>query len=93
MKRTLAYAQEGRSGYVMYADDISLFSWYFEFGGGDVVVIINIPSAENWEKETDRPLADRQSILEFVAQQSVDDQVPGGHYLIRDQFIELYSGR
>ena len=78
---------------MLYADDISLFSWYFEFGGGDVIAIITIPSAEKWEDETERSLADRQSIIEFVAQQSVNDQVPGGYYVIKDQFIELYSSR
>ena len=63
----------------------------FEFGGGDCIAIIFIPSETYWETQTGRSLSERKDILEFVAVQSAKDQTFNGTYKILDSFIELYK--
>ena len=48
MKQQLKYTSEGRSGHVIYKDEVSELSFYFEFGGGDCVAFIDIPDMKNW---------------------------------------------
>ncbi len=81
----------GRGGYIEYHDDKNPLRFSFEFGGRDCIVIIFIPTPENWEKETNRTFSERNDILKFVAEQSIQDQVSGGYYKLSDQFIELYG--
>lgn len=91
MKQQLKYTSEGRSGHVIYKDEVSELSFYFEFGGGDCVAAIDIPDMKNWEKMTNRPLAERENIIAFIAEQSRKDQAPSGHYRISGHSIELFS--
>ncbi|MCB0727993.1 MAG: hypothetical protein KDD00_11045 [Ignavibacteriae bacterium] len=91
MKRKIEYKSEGRSGYVIYSDDNTRFSMYYEFGGGDCVAIVNIPSADDWVKVTGSPLSSRDEILTFIASQVVKDQTSKGHYRISGNFIEIYE--
>jgi len=48
----IKYVSEGRSGKVVYESAEATFALYYEFGGGDVVACIDIPSEQNWEKHT-----------------------------------------
>lgn len=48
----LEYLTNGRDGYVIYKDNISILQFYYEFGGGDCVAIISVPSVKKWEEET-----------------------------------------
>lgn len=89
--RKLSYQNHGRDGTVIYTDATSSLEFYFEFGGGDCVAIISIPSLTEWEKVTKRNLADRNQIIEFVATQAQHDQVKDGTYVIKETFIELYQ--
>lgn len=91
MKQTLKYASDGRSGRVIYQDVFSELSFYFEFGGGNCVAIIDIPGPKKWEKETKRALADRESIVQFIAEKCRQDQVPDGYYKISDNYIEFFK--
>ena len=52
----LEYSNQGREGYVIYKDDISTLKFYFEFGGGDCVAMISIPTEEKWEGQTKRSM-------------------------------------
>ena len=91
MERKLEYINQGRGGYVVYKDSISTIQLSFEFGGGNCVVIIFVPTPGEWTKQTNRPISDRQSILTFVAEQSIKDQAQNCKYTLSDQYIELLS--
>lgn len=91
MAKRLTYFNQGRGGTVVYADSVSSIKLDFEFGGGNCVAIIFIPSKQTWENITKRTLAERDQIVEFIARQSLKDQVAGGRYEIKEQYIEFYS--
>jgi len=91
MNPKLAYINQGRGGHVVYTDTISSIRFDFEFGGGDCVAIIFVPSISSWEAGTRRPLSERDEILLFVARQSLHDQVSNGYYKIMDSCIELFK--
>jgi hypothetical protein len=83
----VGYQNEGRSGYVIfYRNDLTV-RFYFEFGGGDAVAIITVPSADRWEAETKIALADRMTVLEFIAKRAIRDQAPDCKYLIGESDI------
>ena len=91
MNKKLYYNTIGRGGTVTYEDEHSNIQFDFEFGGGNCVAIIFIPSPEHWESQTKRIVAERNSILDFVAQKATLDQVSNGHYKISDNYIEIFS--
>lgn len=87
----LTYINQGRSGYVIYKDDVSEIKFDFEFGAGNCVAIIFIPSAQTWVQSTKRLLDEKRAIIQFVAKQSLKDQVSGGCFEVYDNYIELYK--
>ena len=91
MQPTLEYHNQGRGGAVVYRDEEGDIRMSFEFGGGDCVAIIFVPAAEHWTRSTNRPVADRESILTFVAERAVRDQTSGGSYTLSDSWIEIFS--
>lgn len=93
MRRKLLYTNQGRSGYVVYQDDKPDIHFYFEFGGGDCVAIINIPTDEEWMQITGRKHEEREEIIHFIAEQATREQTFQGHYLIKNDCIEIYSGK
>lgn len=91
MERSLQYTSLGRGGYLVYTDDISSIKLDYEFGGGNCVAIIFVPTPDEWVAQTNRSLSDRKIILTFVAEQAIKDQVPGGNYTLSDRFIEIFN--
>lgn len=89
MQQSLSYSNNGRSGYVVYKDNKGELSFYYEFGGGDCIAIIDIPSVNKWESYTKRPLAERETIISFIGRQTVNDQSPGGFYWLLASAIEI----
>ena len=83
----VAYEGEGRSGYVIFYRNDLTARFYYEFGGGDTVAIISIPTPERWEAQTKMPLSERQVVLEFIANRVIRDQAPGCKYFIGDSDI------
>lgn len=88
----ILYSSEGRSGHVHYRSSEANFAMYYEFGGGDCIVSIDIPSVENWEKTTSLPLNRRDETLNFIGQQVVRDQTTGGRgsFKIEGGWLNIY---
>jgi len=85
----VAYESKNRSGTVIfYRNDLTLH-FPFEFAGGETLVSVEIPTQENWEKETGIPISDRAIILEFVAKRIVRDQASGSKYVIHPDRIQI----
>ena len=91
MEQELEYINQGRGGYVVYKDDQGGIKLSFEYGGGDCLVIIYVPAISEWISKTNRPIIARESILTFVAEQSMRDQAPDGHYELSYTCIEIFS--
>jgi hypothetical protein len=88
-KPHVEYSQSGRGGTISYiaGDKRIYFDW--EFAGGNGVALIFIPGEKYWLAQTGIPLSQRQSILEFVAKEVIEDKAPGCVYSISDNCIEI----
>lgn len=93
MAQELEYINQGRGGTVIYRDGDLELKLSFEFGGGDCVAIIFIPSPGEWARTTNKPLSERSNVLKFIAEQSIRDQAPNCTYELSDNFIEIYRSR
>jgi hypothetical protein len=91
MPKKLSYISIGRGGHVLYEDAAGKIKLEYEFGGGDCVAIIFVPSPAAWVLQTNRAAQERNVIIEFVAQQALKDQVSNGYYKISDNYIELFK--
>ena len=91
MEQKLEYINQGRSGYVIYKDGRNDIKLFFEYGGGNCVAIIYVPTIKEWTSNTNRPLKERLAILTFVANQVIQDKSPNGYYELSDTCIEIFS--
>jgi len=91
MEQKLEYINEGRGCYVVYKDGQTDIKLFFEYGGGNCVAIIYVPTIDEWKSKTNRPIADRNSILTFVAEQAIKDQAPQSYYELSDTCIEIFT--
>lgn len=86
----ISYENYGRSGYVIYTQGDQTVKFEMEYGGGNCVFYLIIPTVSNWEKETGFQLSQRHDILEKVAMQTQRDQASTCRYEISDQYITYY---
>ena len=91
MEQKLEYINEGRGGYVIYKDEHGEIKLFFEYGGGNCIAIIYVPSTNEWTNKTKRPLTQRQTVLAFVAEKSIKDQAPNCYYVLSDICIEIFK--
>lgn len=88
----LHYTSLGRGGYVRFENNLTSFDMWWEFGGGNALALIDIPSEQNWEATTKIPLAQREETLRFIAEQVIQDQASGrGTYTWDDRTLTIYQ--
>jgi hypothetical protein len=88
------YEQNGRGGTIVFENDQTRFDMWWEFAGGDALVIVDIPTTSQWTARTKLPLSDREGVLLFICERIVKDQISGeGAFLIGDNVITFYAGR
>ena len=85
--RNVSFDSSGRSGYVTYDSPEGRLRMYYEFGGGDVIAIIDVPTEAKWAAATAIPLEKRMEILHFVGKTAVQLQTRNGSYEIQDACI------
>ena len=90
MEQKLEYINEGRGGYIIYKDEQGVIKLFYEYGGGNCVTIIYVPSINEWTTKTKRSLTQRQAVLTFIAEQSIKDQAPNCYYVLSDTCIEIF---
>jgi len=78
----VSYENQGRGGYVILQIGEQTCRFWYEFGGGNALAIIDVPSAEHWENLTTIPLNQREKILHFIGESVVADKAPGHYYRI-----------
>lgn len=88
----ILYSSEGRSGRVHYKSAEADFDLYYEFGGGDCIVCIDVPDPKDWQQHTGLPTERREEILNFIGQQVVKDQTTGGrgYFKIEGNWLNIY---
>lgn len=84
---------EGRGGDFSYESHEGNFTSWWEFGGGDALAILNVPSAEHWEAQTGIPLTKRAAVLEFIGRETVRKQTTSGRgtFEVQENFIVIRS--
>lgn len=89
----LRYAEEGRSGRVFFESKGGSFDMYFEFGGGDVLAVLDVPAERDWQKRTGLPLDQRASVLRFIAEGVIRDRTSTGknRYEIGPTSITIFA--
>lgn len=87
----LSYSSDGRSGHVHYQSAAASFSMYYEFGGGDCVASIDLPSASDWPRLTGMPLDRRAEVLDWIGRRVVQDQARGGRFTIERDWLLIHS--
>lgn len=72
----LTYEDQGRGGTIRFSGPESRFSLWWEFAGGEALVLIGgFPEAVAWEQETRIPLPEREAVVRFVAERVLRDRV------------------
>lgn len=89
--KIVEFLSKGRGGYVIYKDEHGDIKLFYEFGGGDCLAIIYVPTIDEWKSKTNREIAQRQSILTFIAEQSIKVQAPDCYYEISENYIEILN--
>lgn len=91
---TLRYDDQGRGGLIQFQSRATTFNLWWEFAGGDALVIVEIPTADQWESRTRLPLEQRERTLTYIAEQIVEDKISGnGSFIIGENVITLYAGK
>ncbi|MEO6284892.1 MAG: hypothetical protein ABIN80_21445 [Dyadobacter sp.] len=83
------YTQDGRGGTIYYAEKDLSMEFYWEFGGGNAIVVIDIPEEKYWEAQTKKPLAERDSFLSRMAERVIQDKAPGCHFQMYSNSISI----
>jgi hypothetical protein len=73
---SVLFTENGASGAIRYSEGLRSIPGYYEFGGGDVIAIINMGSADEWRRTHAWAIADRERILRFVANEAIRQKAP-----------------
>lgn len=88
--RRLEFEGNFRGGTIIYIDGERRISFWHEMAGGDAKFYIDIPPREQWEARTGVPLAEREEILRFVAEETKRMQAPSWKYRIEEREILFF---
>ena len=91
--REVKYENQGRGGYAIFIEGFKSIKFEMEYGGGDCIFIVYIPSKEKWEAQTDFPLEEREDIVTFVADRVLRDQTSSSnaYYKISETDIAYFN--
>ncbi len=88
----LRYDDKGRGGTIWFDSVQSTFDMWWEFAGGDALVIIDIPTAETWEKRTKLPLHLRGEVLQFIGEEVLQRETGmSGSFVIGENVLTIYA--
>ncbi|MEO8068286.1 MAG: hypothetical protein ABI599_11390 [Flavobacteriales bacterium] len=77
ISRSVRIEEQGRSGSVIYNDPAGSITFYWEFGGDDVIAIVTVGTADTWRQQHPWAVDRRADILRFVAHEVVRQKAPG----------------
>lgn len=89
--RHLEFDGNARAGTITYVDGDIRIRFPHEMCTGRVHFSIDLPAADRWESVTGRPLAERESIIAFVAAETQRQQASSWSFEIYDDRIDFIS--
>jgi hypothetical protein len=88
----LQYINKGRGGTVIFENGPIRFDMWWEFGWGEVVVFVDIPTEKDWVKKTGISITERNETLQFIGARIIQDQLSGsGTFIIGENTLTFYS--
>ncbi len=81
---------QGRSGDVVITLPDGDVRFWWEFGGGDCIAIVQVPDAQQWERQALLHPYPRVAFLEALAAEVSAQQCPGATHSISGTFIAFY---
>jgi hypothetical protein len=87
--------QKGPSGTIQYVEGWlkkNVCEFYWEFGGGDTVAIITIPTADKWDQKYPWASGRRQEIVSSVAEEVRRRQAPSSTIVWEANCFRLVKG-
>ena len=85
----LRFDDKGRGGTVSFDSVATTFDMWWEFAGGDALVIVGIPTVEAWERDTRLPLDKRDEVLQFIGEEMAR-KTYGGTFHIGESTLTIY---
>jgi len=89
--RRVRCENQGRSGRVVVEDGERRITFWHEMGGGGCKWFIDVPPPHDWETRTGVPLAERDELLQFVAENVQRQQCPGWRFRIGVDSISFHA--
>ena len=80
----------GQCGYVFYHEGSHELPLYWEYGGGDTVVIVRVEEPEKFGVRFPWAVGRQRLILERIAQELVRQQAPGSRTEIDESELAIY---
>jgi hypothetical protein len=77
----------GRTGSVIYTEGEHTARFYWEFGGGEVVVIIDVPPPDEWDRQMTWAAGRRDATLEWIAAEVCKQVCKGCPFRIEERAI------
>ncbi|MBK6611374.1 MAG: hypothetical protein IPI59_12210 [Sphingobacteriales bacterium] len=92
-ERRVKFENNGRSGYVIFTEGYKSIRLYTEIGGGNCIFYVVIPSRDEWEKQTEYSLDERDEILKFIADECLKQQTSKAKafYEVEEKHIVFYK--
>lgn len=88
----LRYSDMGRGGTVYFENGDIRFDLWWEFAGGDALVVLEVPTEKEWEQRTRLPLQQRADVLDFIGRQVVADKIGGnGYFVVGENAMTFYA--
>ncbi len=89
----LSYESQGRGGTIWFENYDTRFDMWWEFAGGDALIILAIPTEARWEADTKLPLSARKDTLTFIGEQIMADKISGnGSFIVGENVMTFYAG-
>lgn len=90
LRGKVSIESHGRSGDIVISLGASDVRFWWEFGGGDCIAIVQVPDAQQWAQQAPLHPYPRVEFLEALAAEVSALQCPGATHTISETFIAFY---
>lgn len=90
MQPTVTIQQEGRGGTIYFEHAGGRIPLYWEFGAGDCIAIIFLPSDTAWEQAFGSAAARKADFINLIAAEIIRQKAPGCQARLQDSWLEIY---
>lgn len=91
MKQSLIIGQDGRGGTIYYDNSYGSISFYWEFGGGDCIAIIFLPTDAEWRSAFGAAAEQKDQFLEYIGAEIIRQKAPGCQARVNGPWLEIFK--